>query len=180
MGYDLYLELLQSTVADLQNQARGGQKDFKLDIDPEIHLKMNAYLPDSYIPDTAQRYHMYQRIAAAGSRPPEELDDLQAELVDRYGLLPQETINLLTIIAIKGRLRQSGITKLEQAPDCCVFSFVREAPIDPQVILDLISKTTKNSKKVIRLTPDNRLVVPIQEGEHVIATVERILTHLEQ
>jgi transcription-repair coupling factor (superfamily II helicase) len=179
VGYDLYLELLQSTVADLQNQAQGREKDFKLDLDPEIHLKMNAYIPDSYVPDPAQRYHMYQRIAAAGSKPPEKLEDLQTELIDRYGLLPQETINLLTIIAIKGRLRQLGIAKLEQSPDSCVFSFIREAPIDPQVILDLISKKTKNRKKIIRLTPDNRLIVPIPEGEHASTTVERILTYLE-
>ena len=69
---------------------------------------------------------------------------------------------------------------LEQAPDSCVFSFVKEAPIDPQVIIDLISIKTKKKKKAIRLTPDNRLVVPFRENEGVFTTVDRILTRLEQ
>ena len=179
VGYDLYLELLQSTVADLQNQAKGEKKDFTLDIDPEINLKMSAYIPDNYISDPAQRYHMYQRISAAGSKPPEELDDLNTELVDRYGLLPPETGNLLTIIAIKTRLRQLGITKLEQAPDSCVFSFIKEAPIDPQVIIALISQKPKNKQKTIRLTPDNRLIVPFPDNEDVFTTIKKILTQPE-
>ncbi len=180
VGYDLYLELLQSTVADLQNQAKGEQKDLTLDIDPEINLKMNAYIPDSYISDPGQRYHMYQKISSAGNKPPEELDDLMTELVDRYGLLPTETSNLLVIIAIKTRLRLLGITKLEQAPESLVFSFIKEAPIDPQIIIDLINQKPKKKQKAIRLTPDNRLVVPFNGNEDAFSTVERVLTQLEQ
>ncbi|MDH3328154.1 MAG: helicase-related protein, partial [Desulfobulbaceae bacterium] len=180
VGYDMYLELLQSTVADLQNQAAGEKKTAVPDFDPEIHLKMNAFIPDTYISDPTQRYHMYQKISAAGNKPPEELDDLRTELIDRYGSIPPETNNLLTIIAIKYRLRQLGIAKLEQGPDAGVFSFIKDAPVDPQVIISLINRKPKKKQKPIRLTPDNRLIVPFLEKEDVTESVYAILNQLEQ
>ncbi len=179
VGYDLYLELLQSTVADLQNQAAGDEKTAALDFDPEINLKMNAFIPDTYIPDPGQRYHMYQRISAAGNKPPEELDDLYAELIDRFGSVPPEAKNLLTIIAIKYRLRKLGITKLEQAPDAIVFSFIKDAPVNPQIIISLINKKPKKRQQPTRLTPDNRLIVPLLEREGIIESVKTVLNQLE-
>lgn len=177
VGYDLYLELLQSTVTELQNQTADRQA--VPDLDPEINLNLNAYIPDTYISDPAQRYHMYHRISAAGGKPPQVIDDLRAELVDRYGDIPAETDNLLTVIAIKQRLRRLGIARLEQAPDAAVFSFVRDAPVDPQIIIGLISKKPPKKRKPMRLTPDNRLIVPLAKNEDVIEPVNAVLDKLE-
>ncbi|MDW7773286.1 MAG: transcription-repair coupling factor [Desulfobulbaceae bacterium] len=177
VGYDLYLDLLQSTVADLQRRAAEDRTAVP-DIDPEINLKLNAYIPDTFISDATQRYHMYQRISAAGVKPAAELDDLRAELVDRYGAIPPETENLLAVIGVKYRLRQLGIAKLEQAPDSIVFSFIKDAPVDSQAIVSLISSKPKKKQPPIRLTPDNRLIVPWAKNEDVIAPVHAILDKL--
>jgi len=178
VGYDLYLELLQSTVADLKKQDQEDKKTSVPDIEPEINLKMDAFIPDAYISDPAQRYHMYHRISAAGSKPPAELDELHAELIDRYGPVPRETTNLLTVIAIRHRLRRLGIAKLEQAPSALVFSFIKDAPVDPRIIVSLISGKPKNREQTIRLTPDNRLIVPLMEKEDVLDLLNTVLNRL--
>ncbi len=183
VGYDLYLELLQSTVADLKRKAAEGTESITpTDIDPEIKLKVAAFLPDSYIQDTSQRYQAYRRIAVAGNSTEEELVDLQEELVDRYGPLPREAQTLLVIIALKQQLRNLGINKLEQGPDALIFSFIPNAPVEPQRLLNLIQQKSDKKRlvKPIRLTPDQRLVVPINSHDELFARIQAILQTLKE
>jgi transcription-repair coupling factor (superfamily II helicase) len=182
VGYDLYLELLQSTVADLKRKAAEGTESITTtDIDPEIKLKVAAFLPDSYIQDTSQRYQAYRRIAVAGNGTEEELADLQEELIDRYGSLPREAQTLLAIIGLKQQLRTLGINKLEQGPDALIFSFVPNAPVEPQRLLNIIQQKTdkKRPAKSIRLTPDQRLIVPISSHDELFARIQAILQTLK-
>lgn len=183
VGYDLYLELLQSTVAELKSKALAGG-DITIpadDIDPEIKLKVAAFLPDSYIQDTSQRYHAYRRLSVAGSGTEEELADLEEELSDRYGPLPAEARTLLEIIALKQQLRALGINKLEQGPDALIFSFIPNPAVDPQRILGLIQQKPDRKKtgKAIRLTPDQRLIVPIGLQENLFVRIQFILETLK-
>jgi transcription-repair coupling factor (superfamily II helicase) len=183
VGYDLYLELLQSTVAELKSKALAGG-DITIpadDIDPEIKLKVAAFLPDSYIQDTSQRYHAYRRLSVAGSGTEEELADLEEELSDRYGPLPAEARTLLAIIALKQQLRALGINKLEQGPDALIFSFIPNPAVDPQRILGLIQQKPDRKKtgKAIRLTPDQRLIVPIGLQENLFVRIQFILATLK-
>ena len=182
VGYDLYLELLQSTVADLKRKAAEGTESITTtDIDPEIKLKVAAFLPDSYIQDTSQRYQAYRRIAVAGNGTEEELADLQEELIDRYGSLPREAQTLLAIIGLKQQLRALGINKLEQGPDALIFSFVPNAPVEPQRLLNIIQQKIdkKRPAKSIRLTPDQRLIVPIGSHDELFARIQAILQNLK-
>lgn len=182
VGYDLYLELLQSTVADLKRKALEGSESLATtDIDPEIKLKVSAFLPDSYIQDTSQRYQAYRRISFAGNGTEDELADLQDEMIDRYGPLPREAQTLLDIISLKQRLRTFGINKLEQGPDALIFSFIQNPPVEPQRLLQLIQKKPEKrrlSVKVIRLTPDQRLIVPLNSEDDIFARIQTILQTL--
>ncbi len=178
VGYDLYLELLQATVTDLKNKAEGKATGTTADIDPEIKLKVNGYIPEQYIQDPAQRYHLYRRISAAGSAQRGQLNDLHTELEDRYGKLPPPTEELFRTISLKHDLRSLGITKLEQAPDSLIFSFSEQTAVDPQIILDLISRKTKKNEKPFRLTPDNRFIAPFAETQNLFAAVNNILQTL--
>lgn len=182
VGYDLYLELLQSTVADLKRQALDGQeRTATAEIDPEVKLKVAAYLPDSYINDTSQRYQAYRRISMAGFGTEEDLAEIEAELTDRYGHLPPETEALLAIIRLKQQLRPLGIHKLEQAAEVLVFSFVEQAPVDSARLLALVQAkpgSKKSAPPPIRLTPDGRLVVACSAQENVFARIATILQSL--
>ncbi|MGE4561065.1 MAG: transcription-repair coupling factor, partial [Desulfobulbus sp.] len=182
VGYDLYLELLQSTVADLKRRAlEGGDRPSTEEIDPEVNLKVAAYLPDSFIGDATQRYQAYRRISMAGFGTEEDLADIEAELIDRYGQLPQEAATLLEIIRLKQQFRRLGIHKLEQAPEVLVFSFVEQAPVDPGRLLSLIQQgsSKKKATSTIRLTPDQRLVVPCSAQENVFQRVHTLIHALQ-
>lgn len=181
VGYDLYLELLQATVADLKNKADGLEKDALSDIDPEIKLQINGYIPEEYIPDPAQRYHTYRRISAAGSTPADELNDLRDELTDRFGKLPPQTEDLFKVISLKTRLRGLGILKLEQATDSLIFSFSDRTTVDPQVILSLIgSKPVQKKTNSFRLTPDNRFIAPFDPNMNLFAEIDKLVHILSQ
>jgi transcription-repair coupling factor (superfamily II helicase) len=153
VGYDLYLELLQNTVADLKRQA--ADEEVVTTIEPEINLQISAFIPETYVVDTPQRYIAYRKIASVVDNM--QLEDLKEELEDRYGALPGETQNLFDMITIKIKMKKVMLTKLEQGKDMLVFSFHEKTDIGPQKILDLVQK----SKDTIRFSPDARLLAPL-------------------
>ncbi len=191
VGYDLYLELLQSTVADLKKRAAEGEDPAEPALDPEVKLRIAAYLPDDYVRDTGQRYQLYRRISLAGNEDPEVLADLRDELADRFGPLPPESDTLFAMIGLKYPLRRLGISKLEQSPTNLVFSFVENAPVDPALLLDFITahraKKAKKTKKAgatrtadpVRLTPDQRLIVALDEKENLFNRIDTVLESLK-
>lgn len=155
VGYDLYLELLQKTVEDLKRRGKDDGPDEDFDFEPEVSFTLPAYIPDYYIADSDQRYIAYRKITSI--RDDMELEDLQDELRDRYGKIPDETNNLLRIITLKFSLRKLRISKLEQGPASLVFTFLDSTPVGPEKILDLVDK----SKNKNRFTPDGKLIVSI-------------------
>lgn len=186
VGYDLYLELLQSTVADLKKKAAGGEGLLEPKLDPEVKLRVAAFLPDDYVRDTTQRYQLYRRISTAGNDDPEMLADMRDELIDRFGPLPPEADTLFAMIGLKHPLRTLGIGKLEQGPASLVFTFVESSPVDPAALLELITKYRTKKKKdhanppadPIRLTPDHRLIVAVDEKENLFTRIDTVLQSL--
>jgi transcription-repair coupling factor (superfamily II helicase) len=173
VGYDLYLDLLQKTVLDLKRKgAQEPEENRALEIDPEIHLKVSAYIPDRFISDTDQRYIAYRRISCLETA--EELSDLQEEFLDRYGPLPPETKNLFAIMAIKALLRKLGVIRLEQGPRSLILSFHEQTPFEPAKILRLLKK----SPDMMRFTPDSKLIIQsnrLDQQELILQEVQNIL-----
>ena len=169
VGYDLYLDLLQKTVTDLK---RKDVTDFTTveEIDPEINLRLSAYIPESYVEDNNQRYIAYRKIT--GIANDEEILDLKDEFVDRYGTLPVEIDNLFEIISLKLELRALKIVKLEQGMDTLVFTFLDQTPVSPEKILDLVNR----SKNKIRFTPEAKLIVNVKK----INSPREILTEIRK
>jgi transcription-repair coupling factor (superfamily II helicase) len=190
VGYDLYLDLLQSTVADLKNQTiQGGQ--LQTLPEPEIKLPVAAFLPDAYVRDTALRYRLYQRLSAAGNAQPDQLADLQDEIIDRFGPLPPEAGTLFSLVSLKHPLRQLGISKVELAPVGLVLSFSEMAAISPATLVAFVEqnrpKQVKPLKKgqqpapdPVRLTPDGRLIVALKNEENLFSQIEQILQYLKK
>jgi transcription-repair coupling factor (superfamily II helicase) len=176
VGYDLYLELLQNTVSDLKRQA--ADEEIVEIIEPEINLQISAYIPETYIVDTPQRYIAYRKIASIIDAA--QLQDLKEELQDRYGPLPGETQNLFDMMALKIKMKKIMITKLEQGKDMLVFSFHEKTDIGPQKILDLV----KMSKNNIRFSPDARLLAPLSSQvshspQAILHTANEIVDYLQ-
>ncbi|RJX35845.1 MAG: transcription-repair coupling factor [Desulfurivibrio sp.] len=175
VGYDLYLDLLQKTVEDLKRRGRDGELSLEeIEVEPEINLGISAFIPDHYIADSDQRYIAYRKITSI--RDELELEDLQDELHDRYGEIPEETANLLRVITIKFSLRQLKICKLERGAGGLVFTFLNQTPVQPEKILAIVSK----SKNRTRFTPDGKLVVPAQtaSNDSLFAEIKKVLQAL--
>ena len=174
IGYDLYLDLLQKTVADLKAQANPGDGPALEELDPEVKLQLSAYIPESYIPDISQRYITYRRMAALTCSPQENQEDLRDELVDRYGTLPNETLALFRIIAIKKNLADLRIAKLEQGRDNLVLTFQNDTPISPEMIMKFLSDGAQQKNRIPpKLAPDGRLIIGCRliSPEHLFDTI---------
>ena len=182
IGYDLYLDLLQKTVADLKAQASLGEAARAEELEPEVNLQLSAYIPESYMPDISQRYLTYRRMAALSSGPVEQCEDLQAELADRYGPLPHETVTLFRIIALKRQLAALRIAKLEQGKDSLVFTFQNDTPLSPEMMFAFLRRHSgAKGKTQAKFTPDGRLVVTGQfrSPEDLFVTVTATLDELD-
>ena len=167
IGYDLYLDLLQKTVADLKERQNQTGREKKLDdLDPEINLQLSAYIPESYIPDIGQRYIAYRRISALTFEGPDRYEDLRDELADRYGKIPAEAENLFITIALKKDLAALRITKLEKGKDSLVFSLQEDTPIHLPHLFSFIEKRAKKEKNnPSRILPDGRVIISLEKDK---------------
>jgi transcription-repair coupling factor (superfamily II helicase) len=152
VGFDLYSQLLEEAI----REKRGEHP--REEIDPDVQLPLPAYLPDGYMPDVHQRLWFYKRFAQAGSE--EELDEVRAEILDRYGEAPAELDHLCALMAVKVRLRALSIRALEAGPGRLVFTLGESAGLDPFALARWVQK----SGGALRLTPDMKLVAHLGEG----------------
>ena len=107
VGFDLYSQMLQEAIEERQS---GVKKEVVPEI--EIALDIDAYIPDSYISDGYQKIQMYKRVK--GIETEEEMIELQDELIDRFGDMPNETDRLLRIARMKVWARQVGVESIKQ------------------------------------------------------------------
>jgi len=137
IGFSLYMDLLERAVQALKS-GRQPELDRPLDHGAEIDLALPALLPDDYLPDVHTRLVLYKRIASAASL--DELQELQVEMIDRFGLLPQPAKNLLDITELKLRVQPYGIRKIEAGPAGGRILFEAEPKIDPMHLIRLIQR----------------------------------------
>lgn len=106
VGFDLYLRLVGEAVADFKGEGEEEATEMK------IELPVNAHLPHEYVPGERLRLEAYRNIAAAEST--EALAEVQEELEDRYGKLPQPVENLMRVAALRVRARALGLRDIQQ------------------------------------------------------------------
>ncbi len=137
IGFQLYSELLNQTVEALRAGAEP-DLDEPVDMSSEVDLHVTAMIPDRYLPDVHQRLVLYKRIAQAGCE--RELNDLQVEMIDRFGLLPEEVRNLFSAAALRLRARSLGISRLEVGPAGGRIEFLARPHIDMNELIRMIQK----------------------------------------
>jgi transcription-repair coupling factor (superfamily II helicase) len=151
VGFELYSQLLEEAVRETKGEAKEEQ------IDPDVQLPLPAFIPDPYMPDVHQRLYFYKRFAQAGSDA--EIDEVRAEIVDRFGDTPPEVDALCELMRVKARLRELRVRGLEVGPGRLVLTLGEGAALDP---FRLAKKVTA-SGGAYRLTPDMKLVVHLGE-----------------
>lgn len=115
VGYDMFLQLMENAVSELKGEP-------VLDpLEPEITLSMNAYIPESYVPDIEQRIAIYRKLSRMLSLG--EIKVFREELADRYGALPSEAANILLKIMLKVLCVKAGVRRLDLTERHLVLAF---------------------------------------------------------
>jgi transcription-repair coupling factor (superfamily II helicase) len=137
IGFSLYTEMLARAVESLKS-GKEPDLDGPLNAGVEINLHIAALLPEDYMPDVHLRLILYKRIASADSR--EQLRDLQVELIDRFGLLPEPAKNLMRIAEIKQDAVGLGIDKIDVSESGGYLQFGDQARVDPVALVKLVQE----------------------------------------
>ena len=150
VGFSLYMEMLDHAVAALKNgkQLSLNQVTAK---QTEIELRLPALIPESYIFDVSLRLSLYKRIASCKNK--NQLDDIQVELIDRFGLLPQATKNLIQVAKIRLKAQTIGISRIEISEKGGSIEFNDDTSVDHMLIIALVQK----QPTMYKMVPPNKL-----------------------
>ncbi|EKD72654.1 MAG: hypothetical protein ACD_45C00620G0010 [uncultured bacterium] len=173
IGFTLYMDLLGRAVDTLKS----GKEFDPEDLAPhstEIDLHVPALIPEHYLADAHLRLQCYKRIANAKTSA--ELDDIQVEMIDRFGLLPEPAKNLFSMQLLKQKAETLGIVKIEATHKGGKIEFTEKPHIEPIKIIQLIQKQSA----YFRLDGPTRLRFNLDthEREKRIQLVEQILDKL--
>lgn len=152
VGFDMYLEMLEKAVSELKGE------EIKEEIEPQIRLRLSAFIPEDYIPDITLRLSIYRRISSVKSL--NALMELKEELLDRFGSIPDEVNNLMHVIEIKILSRLLCISMVSDIDGRYRFSFVSDAEDKykiPENFFDNLLKTLfelQRKERGIRFMPD--------------------------
>lgn len=135
VGFDLYTKMLQEAVAE-----KKGIKSEKVNQQVSIDIDVDAYIPEYYIPDSLQKIDMYKRFKAIETM--KDIDELQDEMIDRFGDYPNEVNELFTIAKIKVMANDLGIESIKLHKDqfITIFSETGTMEIDRVRLFELVSK----------------------------------------
>lgn len=110
IGFTLYTELLERAVSALKSGEQP-ELDTPMDKGPEVDLQTSALIPEDYLPDIHSRLVLYKRISNTETQ--EDLHELQVEMIDRFGLLPEPIKTLFSVTKLKQQAEKLGIKKIE-------------------------------------------------------------------
>ncbi|ADZ91824.1 transcription-repair coupling factor [Marinomonas mediterranea] len=137
VGFSLFMEMLDRAVKSLKN-GEAPNVDITSPMQTEINLRIPALIPDDYLGDVHTRLMLYKRIANAETE--DALKELQVEMIDRFGLLPDATKNLFRQTSLKLKAEKLGIVKIEANQKEGKLHFGKETPVDPMKLIQLIQK----------------------------------------
>ena len=137
IGFSLYMELLDAAVKALK-EGREPSLEELTQQQADIELRVPALLPDDYLGDVNMRLSFYKRIAAAESKA--ELDELKVELIDRFGLLPDATKNLLQIAELRLLVEPLKVVRIDAGTQGGFIEFSAKAQVNPDKFIQLIQK----------------------------------------
>jgi len=175
VGFSLYMEMLDHAVEALKegkqlslNQVTSKQT--------EIELRLPALIPEDYIFDVSLRLSLYKRIASCKNK--NQLDEVQVELIDRFGLLPQATKNLIQIAKLRLKAQKIGINRVEASNAGGSIEFSDDTKVDHLLIISLVQK----QPTMYKMVPPNKLkFTRVNEGEQArFSLITTLINELTQ
>ncbi len=136
VGYELYQQMLEETIARIKSGELQGLSTISDDWSPQLNLGVPVMIPETYIPDLDVRLGLYRRLSSLTTKV--ELEGFAAELIDRFGALPKEVNTLLLIVRIKATCKRAGISKLDAGPKGATIQFHNDKFANPAGLVDFL------------------------------------------
>ena len=150
VGFELYQSMLEEAVVAMKGGGIDGAAADQWS--PTISLGTAVLIPETYVADLQLRLGLYRRLSTLETRA--EIDAFAAELVDRFGELPEEVNHLLDVMEIKGLCRQAGVAQVDAGPKGAVIGFHNNVVANPEGLVALV----QSSRGRVKVQPDQRLV----------------------
>ena len=168
IGFTLYMEMLEQAVEAIRS-GKAPNIDLTSNQGTEVNLNIPALIPEDYLPDVNSRLTLYKRIASA--KDDNDLKELQVEMIDRFGLLPEQVKNLFRQTSLKLKITPLGIAKVNAGDQSGYLEFASDTQIDPFALIKLVQSKPATFKL---------------EGGHTLKfklnmqTIEQRFSHIEQ
>ena len=152
VGYDMFLKLMEDSISKLKGEPVCES------LEPEININISAFIPESFIPDIDQRFSAYRRLAKMTEI--KAIADFKKELVDRFGPIPVEVINLLLKMTLRTLAIKAGVKRLDLIDSRLILYFSEAHQKDPSGIVDLIVAR----KRCFEFTPQHVFKAKLSKG----------------
>jgi transcription-repair coupling factor (superfamily II helicase) len=149
VGFELYQSMLEDAIVELKAGGQPRPEEFT----PQISVDAPILIPEHYVPDLDLRMGLYRRLGDLEDRP--AIDAFAAELIDRFGTLPEETANLMKIVEVKLNCRAASIAKLDIGPRGAVVTFADAGFPNLAGLLDYMDRL----KGAAKLRPDSKMTI---------------------
>jgi transcription-repair coupling factor (superfamily II helicase) len=149
VGFELYQSMLEDAI--IEQKAGGGER--REEWAPQISVDAPIMIPETFVPDLDLRMGLYRRLGDLEDRA--AVDEFAAEMIDRFGDLPEETQNLMTIVETKLNCREASIAKLDVGAKGAVVTFIDSGFPDLAGLLAYVERL----KGAAKLRPDSKLAI---------------------
>jgi transcription-repair coupling factor (superfamily II helicase) len=156
VGFELYQSMLEEAIMDAK---AGGLARRPRDFSPQINVDAPILIPEEYVPDLDLRMGLYRRLNELEEA--QEIEAFAAELIDRFGPLPDATDNLIRVIEIKLNARKACVAKIDVGPKGALVSFHDDKPPNVEGLLAYVARLNG----VAKLRPDSKLVLTRAWGD---------------
>ncbi|MBM2828127.1 MAG: transcription-repair coupling factor [Actinobacteria bacterium] len=165
VGYELYTQLLSETMAELSGRAAAMEEE------PELDLRMPAFLPDDYIPEAGVRLDFYRKLAV--SRTMDAADELELELLDRFGRLPGPARALCDLSRLRVLMRSVGVRELKRGNGSLFLTLSDMSEVDRGLLVQWVMKDRKKFHFVRGEVLAMR--IPAEDPDAVLAAAKYLL-----
>ena len=168
VGFELYNQMLEETICRMRGEEMTER------VEPEINLRVPAFIPEAYIKDAGQRLVVYKKLTQADCE--EDVLDVQNEVMDRFGKYPLATSYLFEIMKLRIMLKKLLVRQIDFSGKALVISFHPRTPAKPDTIINMM----KSEPKSYQFTPDYKLVCTLRgtSFEEILDTAIKVLQRL--
>jgi len=169
VGFELYTSMLEAAVKEMKGEA-GEERPAT-----QLNLGIALRIDESYVPEENQRLRLYKKIA--GTSTEAAVNEVRAEMEDRYGALPDATVYLLEAATLRLECERIGIAQVDRKRGELQIRFMENAAVDPAHLMQLVSR---NAKRGAQFTPQGLLKFPLRatRPDDVLLEIRELLANL--